>query len=110
MLPSFAHAGSAKAPISPTVVAAAEPWGYPLLGGGVKTSGLYTEGSVFLTAPLRSTLGLDGTLGGHYLFVEPYASLGEQGEQASSLGMGWRHLFSQQPVDKLTSNTPSRLP
>lgn len=74
----------------------------------MKTSDLYTEGSVFLTAPLRSTLALDGTLGGDYLFIEPYASLGEQGEQASSLGFGWRHLFNQQSLDKLQSSGPAR--
>ena len=57
-----------------------DAWSRPLIGGGVKTSEDYTDGNFFLTAPLWSTLGTDGTLGGSYLMLEPYTSWGEQGE------------------------------
>ncbi len=67
----------------------------------MKTSDVYTDGHLFITAPLWSTIGRDNTLGGDYLFLEPYSSLGDQGELATSLGLGWRHMFSDQPNSKL---------
>ena len=72
-------------------------WTQPLFGTGLKTNNNYTNGNVFFTAPLWSTLGKGGTLGGDYLFLEPYASDGSHGEVATSLGFSWRHLFSDEP-------------
>ena len=90
--------GDPKAPvIAPTM----EPWERPLFGAGFKTSDDYTDGNVFLTFPLFSTIGGNGTLGGDYLFIEPYFSVGENQEMASSIGLGWRHLFSSEPVTAL---------
>ncbi|MFZ4596792.1 MAG: inverse autotransporter beta domain-containing protein, partial [Verrucomicrobiaceae bacterium] len=79
-----------------------DAWSRPLIGGGVKTSEHYTDGNFFLTAPLWSTLGTDGTLGGSYLMLEPYTSWGEQGEVVASLGLSFRHLFNDQPLSKLS--------
>lgn len=79
-----------------------EAWTLPLLGTGVKSNDAYTDGHIFLNVPLWSTIGTDGTLGGSYLFLEPYTSIGEGGESASSLGIGFRHLFNDQPVSALT--------
>lgn len=79
-----------------------DAWSRPLIGGGVKTSEDYTDGNFFLTAPLWSTLGTDGTLGGSYLLLEPYSSWGEQGELVASLGLSFRHLFNDQPLSKLS--------
>jgi hypothetical protein len=79
--------------------------GHPMYLGtlsfGVKTSDVYTDGHVSVLAPVWSSLGADGTLGGGVLFLEPYTSLGEQGEVASSLGVGWRYLSNDQPVAKI---------
>ncbi|QIF04615.1 inverse autotransporter beta domain-containing protein [Roseimicrobium sp. ORNL1] len=79
-----------------------EPWTLPLLGTGVKSNDVYTDGHIFLNVPLWSTIGTDGTLGGSYLFIEPYTSVGEGGESASSMGIGFRHLFNDQPISALT--------
>ena len=76
-------------------------WRLPLIGTGVKTNDAYTDGNIFLTLPVWSTIGRDGTLGGNYLFIEPYSSIGESGEVATSLGLSWRHLFSDEPVSAL---------
>ncbi|HSI63514.1 MAG TPA: inverse autotransporter beta domain-containing protein [Candidatus Saccharimonadia bacterium] len=84
-----------------------EAWTLPLLGTGVKSNDAYTDGHIFLNVPLWSTIGADGTLGGSYLFLEPYTSVGEGGENASSLGIGFRHLFNDQPVSAL--NQPGRV-
>jgi hypothetical protein len=80
------------------------PW--PIGGGmmdfGVKTtSDSYTDGHFSITAPVFSSMGQDGTLGGSLVFIEPYISWGEQGEVATSLGLGFRHLFNQQPLSAL---------
>ena len=80
------------------------PW--PIGGGmmdfGVKTtSDSYTDGHFSITAPVFSSIGQDGTLGGCLVFIEPYISWGEQGEVATSLGLGFRHLFNQQPLSAL---------
>lgn len=80
-----------------------DTWSLPgIMGGGVKANGVYTDGNLFLTLPAYSSLGRDGWLGGDVLFIEPYSSWGEQGEVAVSLGLGWRHLFSEQRVTALT--------
>ena len=68
---------------------------------GVKTSDVYTEGNISLLVPLWSTFGNDGTLEGGHVFLTPYSSLGEGGELANSLGLGWRYLFSDQSVSAL---------
>lgn len=77
------------------------PWSTTLLGFGAKTNDAYTDGSIFLTVPLWSTLGQGGSLGGDYLFLEPYTSIGDGGEVAASLGLSYRHLFSDEPVSAL---------
>jgi hypothetical protein len=77
------------------------PWSSLIQGFGIKTNDEYTEGNMFLTVPLWSTLGADGELGGDYLFIEPYVSVGSGGETAASLGIAWRHLFSDEPVSAL---------
>lgn len=81
----------------------ADHWSLPgILGAGVKTTDDYTEGNGFLVLPVISTLGRDGMLGGDVIFIEPYSSWGEQGEVAASLGLGWRHLFTDQSVSAIT--------
>ena len=78
-----------------------DTWSLPgILGGGVKTNDAYVDGSFFLTVPAYSSIGRDGWLAGDVIFLEPYSSWGEQGEVAVSLGLGWRHLFSLDPVKK----------
>ncbi|WP_038163639.1 inverse autotransporter beta-barrel domain-containing protein [Verrucomicrobium sp. BvORR106] len=78
-------------------------WSLPgTFGGGIKTTGEYTDGNLFLVVPLHSSLGREGILGGDVLFLEPYTSWGERGEVAASLGLGWRHLFSDQSVTAIT--------
>jgi hypothetical protein len=78
-------------------------WQRPLLGLGAKsTDGGYAEGNIFLNVPIWSTIGLDASLSGSYLFIQPYSSWGEQGEVASSLGLGFRHLFSGEAPSALT--------
>jgi hypothetical protein len=81
-----------------------DPWGLPgLLGGGIKGNDAYAEGSLFLTFPAFSTIGADGRLDGDVIFIEPYSSWGKQDEVAVSLGLGWRHLFTRQPISAVTS-------
>lgn len=111
LLPRLSGLAGTPDPKSPKipVLPPAEAWGYPLLGGGVKSSDVYVDGHLFLTAPVWSTIGLDGTLGGDYLFIEPYTSWGEQGEVATSVGLGWRHLFSDQSVSALRSGSGTGL-
>lgn len=78
-------------------------WSLPgTFGGGVKTTGDYTDGNLFLVVPLHSSLGREGILGGDVLFLEPYTSWGERREVAASLGLGWRHLFNDQSVTAIT--------
>jgi hypothetical protein len=86
---------------NPVVEASHDIWSQALFGAGIKSSDVYTDGNIFFTLPLWSTLGRDGKLGGDYLFLEPYSSLGEQGEVATSLGLGWRHLFSDESTSAL---------
>jgi len=78
---------------------------YPgVIAGGFKANDAYVDGHFSITAPVWSTLGADATLSGDYVFIEPYISWGEQGEVASSLGLGWRHLFGTQSVKVLTEH------
>lgn len=74
---------------------------------GFKTSDVYSEGHISVVVPLWSTLGTDSTLGGNYLFLEPYTSLGEEGELANSVGLGWRYFFNNQPIDAVDSKPAS---
>jgi hypothetical protein len=98
----LAHAGPVEKNPQISLPPVHAPWTLPLLGTGVKSNDVYTDGHIFLNVPLWSTIGADGTLGGSYLFLEPYTSVGEGGETASSLGIGFRHLFNDQPVSALT--------
>lgn len=76
-----------------------DTWSVPgIIGTGVKANDAYVDGSFFLTVPAWSSIGRDGWLEGDVIFLEPYTSWGEQGEVVASLGLGWRHLFSQQGV------------
>ncbi|MCE9519219.1 MAG: inverse autotransporter beta domain-containing protein [Verrucomicrobia bacterium] len=104
LIPAFtasSFAGS-SAPVGKNPVSTADSaWSSTILGFGVKTNDNYTDGNVFLTVPLISTIGRDGKLGGDYLFIEPYSSVGTGGEVAASLGLAWRHLFSNQSVAAL---------
>jgi hypothetical protein len=68
---------------------------------GFKTNDVYTDANFSIVAPLWSTLGTNGTLGGGALFLEPYSSWGEKGEIATSLGLGFRYLFNNQPISAL---------
>lgn len=80
--------------LSPTVDTTT--WGGPILGGGVKSNGEFTEGSLFWVQPLLNTIDGGSTVGGDVLFVEPYLTWGNGGEFGASLGLGYRHLFSSQ--------------
>src|SRR3569623_1707446 len=71
------------------------------MGFGVKAYDAYGDGNVVLVVPLWSSLGRDGVLGGDYIFMEPYTSVGEGGEVSTSLGLSWRHLFSQESTTAL---------
>jgi hypothetical protein len=82
-----------------------DTWSVPgIFGGGVKASNAYVDGSFFLTVPIYSSIGQDGRLAGDVIFIEPYTSWGEEGEVAMSLGVGWRHLFSDQSVSAVTKH------
>jgi hypothetical protein len=88
---------------NPKAVTIQDQWSLPgILGGGVKTTGDYTDGNLFLVVPLYSSLGHDNILGGDVLYIQPYSSWGEGGEVSASLGLGWRHLFNDQPVTAIT--------
>jgi hypothetical protein len=89
-----------KAPLQEPVI---EPQALYLgtFNTGVKTSDVYTEGNLSFVVPVWSSLGSDGTLAGGTVFLSPYVSLGEQGELATSLGLGWRYLFNDQSVSAL---------
>ena len=71
-------AKSPTAAITPDVT-----WTQPLVGTGIKTNDEYTDGNIFLTLPIWSTIGQNGMLGGNYLFIEPYTSVGDGGEVAA---------------------------
>jgi hypothetical protein len=75
-----------------------------MVSTGVKTSDSYTDGNFSIVAPIWSSLGADSTLSGGLLFIEPYVSYGEGGEVATSLGLGYRHLFGTQSVSALANH------
>jgi len=94
-------AASADTPMpgSQTFTKPAVPWpiGSGIADFGVKTtSDSYTDGHFSISAPLFSNIGANGTLSGSLVFLEPYISWGEQGEVATSLGLGFRHVFNEQ--------------
>ena len=99
----FALAGSPV--VEKEVVVKPDPeWGSPILGGGVKANAELVDGSLFLVFPFMNTIGEDGTMEGTTVFFEPYVSRGYVGV---SLGLGIRHLFSNQTVqDALTNPNP----
>lgn len=68
---------------------------------GIKGNDAYLDGHFSITAPVFSDIGKEGTLGGSLVFVEPYVSWGEQGEVATSLGIGVRHFWNDQPLNVL---------
>jgi hypothetical protein len=74
------------------------------LNTGIKVNDAYVEGNFSIVAPVWSSLGAEGTLSGGLFFIEPYISWGEQGEVASSIGFGFRHLIGSQSVDALTKH------
>lgn len=74
------------------------------LNTGIKGNDAYVDGNFSLVAPVWSTLGADSTLSGGMLFLEPYISWGEGGEVATSLGLGYRYLFGDQPLTALTKH------
>ncbi|WP_170157267.1 inverse autotransporter beta domain-containing protein [Roseimicrobium gellanilyticum] len=75
-----------------------------MVSTGIKTNDSYTDGNFSIVAPIWSSLGADSTLSGGLLFIEPYVSYGEGGEVATSLGLGYRHLFGSQSVSALTNH------
>lgn len=103
-----ASAGGAEPVSEKNFSLADSAWNMPLMGFGMKGNDAYTDGHVFLTLPLWSSIGRNGRLGGSYLLIEPYTSLGEQGEVASSLGLSWRHLFSDEPPSALNKTGPAK--
>lgn len=80
-------------------------WGGPVLGGGIKSNGELTDGSLFLVYPLLDTIGEGGRMEGSVLFLEPYVSWGDGGDIGASLGLGFRHLFSEQTVEEAMTVT-----
>jgi hypothetical protein len=110
----FAHGGSVSVDASKNAKAVAplEPltsWCGTILAGGVKGNSDFIEGSLFLVQPLLNTIGTGNTMEGNVLFVEPYGTWGENGELGASLGLGFRHLFSDQSVSDARSNTMTGL-
>ncbi|WP_157210953.1 inverse autotransporter beta domain-containing protein [Verrucomicrobium spinosum] len=109
---SLSGTGIQAGPPDAKGAATIEPSGHPMYLGtvtaGLKTSDAYTDGHFSIVAPLYSTLGADATLEGSVLFIEPYVSYGEGGEIASSLGLGFRHLFGSQPLTALSANNTAQ--
>jgi len=101
--PLGAGSPAIKSPL-PDPVNQYHPMYFGTFNTGVKTSDVYTEGNISFVVPIWSSIGLDGTLGGGTVFLSPYVSLGEQGELATSLGLGWRYLFNEQSVSALKSD------
>ena len=99
----LSKSSKAVAPIEDTA------WGGPVLGAGIKGNSELVEGSLFLVQPLLNTIGDGGTMDGSVLFVEPYGIWGEGGEFGGSLGLGFRHLFSDQSVSDARSGTVAGL-
>src|SRR4051794_1892306 len=103
-LSGAAFAGEPKAADAKAMTAVEEgPLYLGSINSGFKASRDYFDANLNLVAPVWSSLGSDGFLGGGVLFAEPYVSWGEQGEVATSLGLGSRYLFSDEPVSALRS-------
>ncbi|RBP39755.1 inverse autotransporter-like protein with beta domain [Roseimicrobium gellanilyticum] len=96
---SASHAGTYPAPKAvEAAVAPAPDATSTVLGLGLNTNDNMTEGSAFLVQPLWDTLGRHGTMGGSLFFAEPYFTWGEEGQLSGSIGLGFRHLFSNEPI------------
>jgi hypothetical protein len=96
------HAGDpVKNPKSPVTPVVNDAHYLGSLNFGVKTTDSYTDGHFSIVAPLWSNLGSDGLIKGTIVYLEPYTSWGEGGEVASSIGLGARHLFGNQPWSAL---------
>jgi hypothetical protein len=99
VLASAVSAGEFPAPKAvQAAVAPAPDATSTVLGLSLNTNDHMTEGSAFLVQPLWDNLGQRGTMGGSLFFAEPYFTWGEEGELTGSLGLGFRHLFSNEPV------------
>jgi hypothetical protein len=99
LLTSASYAGTFAAPKAvETAIAPAPDATSTVLGLSLNTNDNMTEGSAFLVQPLWDNVGQHGTMGGSLLFAEPYFTWGEEGELSGSLGLGFRHLFSNEPV------------
>lgn len=102
---AFAVEAGARPPLDEKAVVRIEegPLYLGSINSGFKANDEYFDANLNLVAPVWSSLGSDGLLGGGIVFLEPYVSWGEQGEVATSLGLGWRYLFNDQPVSALRS-------
>lgn len=100
LLPAKGTQNVIAPPVDPTTT---------VFGMGVKTNSNLTEGNAFLVQPLWDNVGQNGTMGGSIFFAEPYVSWAERGEIAGSLGLGFRHLFSDEPVDGSQNRVASLL-
>ena len=114
LAPLLVHGGPVSVDTSKNAKAVAplEPlasWGGPVVGGGVKGNSEFFEGSLFMVAPLINSIGTGSSMAGDVLFVEPYGIWGESGEFGASLGLGFRHLFSDQSVGDARSATMAGL-
>jgi hypothetical protein len=110
---ALSHAGTVSPDAAKNAKAVApaitDVWGGPILGGGAKANSEFVEGSLFLVYPLVNTIGTGSTMEGSVLFAEPYFTWGEEGEFGASLGLGFRHLLSDQSVADAGSNTVAGL-
>ncbi|TLD71123.1 hypothetical protein FEM03_09425 [Phragmitibacter flavus] len=101
VIANFALAGSVAKQADELPIDEHHPMHLGTITSGVKSSDVYTEGNFSIVAPVWSSLGGDGTLSGGVVYLEPYASWGEQGEVATSLGLGYRYLFGSESVAAL---------
>ena len=103
----LSQAGETSAPLAGKAtgapVVAPQAWGGPILGGGIKSNGEFTDGNLFSVYPLLNTIDGGPTVGGSVLFMEPYVSWGSGGEVGISLGLGFRHLFNNQTHEEASS-------
>lgn len=77
------------------------------LRSGIEFAGENVDGDFSALIPLHSTLGQSGKINGSLLFAEPYAEWVEQGGTQAGLGLGFRHLFGQQPVSAFHQTEPA---
>jgi hypothetical protein len=84
-------------------------WTAGIVGKGIKTNSAFTEGNLFFMYPWTNTIGEGGTMAGSMAFVESYNTWGTGGELGASLGVGFRHLFSDQSVRDAVSGTQAGL-